>query len=246
MRPNVPVESTFTEFVRAFGGKVVSDLVGQSPNHANADYFFPSVRVIAELKCLADDKREDTNIQGRVQELFDRWMRDGTIPLMYGEKIRVESKMLPERCQRELIELYKPPIQRRILKANRQIKATAQRLRLDDYFGLLLLVNDGNYALEANAILYQVWRILGNQFRHINNMLYFTVNMTATSPLTPKPSLVWAQVSRKGLPSAPAEFLDALWSGWGAHLQSVTGQPIDEIRLSGIQALEHVRYNTET
>lgn len=133
MRFGIPVESTFTDFVRAFGGTVVSDLLGPSPNHANADYFFPSVHVIAELKCLTDDKREDSNIQGRVQALFDRWMEDGTIPVMYGEEIRVESKTLPEQCQRELIELYKPPIQRRILKANKQIKATAQRLRLDNY-----------------------------------------------------------------------------------------------------------------
>ena len=110
----------------------------------------------------------------------------------------------------------------------------------------MLLVNDGNYALEADAILYQVWRILGEQFRHINNMLYFTVNMAATSPRTHKPTLVCAQITRKDIPSAPTEFLEALWSGWQSHLQSVIGLPVDEIRLAGIEDLQHVRYRTES
>ena len=245
MRTWLPVEDTFTDFVRGFGGQVVSDLLGPSPNHPNADYFFPSVQVVAELKCLTDDKREDAGIQQKVQQLFDRWMEDGTIPVMYGDNIRIDSKSLPERCQREIYEAYKPPIQRRIIKANKQIKATAERLRLTQYVGLLLLVNDGNYALESSSILYQVWRVLGNQFRHINNVLYFTVNMTATSPRTVEPTLVWARASRKSLPSAPDEFLEALWTGWRAHFQMVTGVPVSEVRLSGIEDLEHVRYSAD-
>ena len=71
--------------------------------------------------------------------------------MVYGDTVRVESKSLPEHCQRVLLEVYKAPIQRRIIKANKQIKATAERLRIANYLGLLLLVNDGNFALEASA-----------------------------------------------------------------------------------------------
>lgn len=241
----VDVETAFTDFVRRFGGQVVADLFGPSPDHPNADYYFPAATVIAELKRLTDDKREDQNIQAKVQRLFDQWMNDGTIQPVYGEHVQVDSKSLPESCQRALHEVYKPPIQRRIIKANKQIKATAQRLRLDTFYGLLVLVNDGNFALESNAILYQVWRILGKQFRHINNVIYFTVNMPATSPKTPKPTLVWAQASRKSLPSADPAFLQSLWSGWRSYLQATTGEPIEEIRLSDVSELEHVRYNRQ-
>ena len=242
MHRHIDVEAAFTEFVRTFGGQIVADLVGPSPDHLNADYYFPDQRVVAELKCLEDDKREDQNIQSKVQRLFDRWMDEGTVPRVYGEAVRIESKALPEACQRALYEVYKPPIQRRVIKANKQIKATAQRLRLgDDYKGLLLLVNDGNYAIESNGILYQIWRILGHQFRNINNVIYFTVNMTASSPRTPKPTLVWAQATRKSLPSVSMEFMASLFAGWRAHLEALLGVPIDAMTLSDPSELEDVR-----
>jgi hypothetical protein len=246
MHSRVDVEATFTNFIRAFGGVVVADLLGPSPTHPNADFYFPSETIIAELKCLTDDKSEDQNLQAKVQLLFDRWMDDGTIPTFYGENVRIDSKRLPEECQRALHEIYKAPIQRRIIKANKQIKATAQRLRLERFLGVLLLVNDGNYALEADAMLYQIWRILGSQFRHINNVVYFTVNMPATSPRTPKPTMVWAQATRKSLPSASETFLNSLWNGWRAHLEAFIGEPIDELRISNLSELGQVRYSART
>lgn len=244
MHRRIDVEAAFTDFVRRFGGQIVSDLVGPSPDHLNADYYFSDQRIVAELKCLEDNKREDQNIQIKVQRLFDRWMDEGTIPVFYGESIRVKSKSLPESCQRVLLEVYKPPIQRRVQKANKQIKSTAQRLRLDEYLGLLLLVNDGNYALESNAILYQISRILGNQFRNINTVIYFTVNMAASSPHTSKPTLVWAEATRKPLPSISTEFMAALFGGWKAHLEVLLGEPIEPVYLLDVAQLENIRYET--
>lgn len=236
------IEVQFADFVRGFGGEVVEDLVGPSPDFANADYLFRDVGVVGELKRLVDDKTEDQQLQAKVQRLFDRWMAEGTIPVLYGESVRVESKTLPEACQKELIEVYKSPIQRRIVKASKQIKQTAERFRVQNCRGLLLLANDGNYALESSAVLYLVWRILGRNFHHINTVVYFTVNMLATSPRTTKPTLVWARANRKGRPPVPEAFLTALFDGWRAHLQKVVGVPFDDVLLTDLVQLEEVRY----
>ncbi|MDO9115056.1 MAG: hypothetical protein Q7U63_14850 [Polaromonas sp.] len=238
----VNVEAEFTAFIRAFGGTVVSDLVGASPEFPNADYYFPEECVVAELKCLEDNKREDPNLQQKVQSLFDRWIAEGTIPVIYGDQVTVQSKSLPEACQYELYDVYKPAIQRRIVKANKQIKATATRLRVEPYLGLLLLANDGNYAMEAAAILHQVRRILGTKFQHINTVVYFTVNMDASSPWTKKSSLVWAHMNRTPLPGVTSRFTDQLLNGWIAHLGKITGEEIDTYQLSGLAEVEEIKY----
>lgn len=241
MPADIDVERTFADFVRRHGGEVVEDLVGPSPDFHNADYLFRSIGVVGELKRLVDDKSEDENIKRKVQEKFDRWMNDGTIGPIYG-RVRIESKTLPEHCQRELIDVYKPAIQRRIIKANKQIKATLNRFRIENGKGLLIVVNDGNYALEADAVLYLVNRILGNNFHQINSVVYCTVNMFASSPLTSKPTLVWVNASRGSVPAVEEDFVMSLFDGWSAYLSESTNVPIEKILINDPGLVERIRY----
>ena len=245
MPQHVDVESAFGQFVRDHGGEVIEDIVGTSADFRNADYLFRTSGVVAELKRLVDNKSKDENIQSKIQEKFDRWMDDGTIGPIYG-RVRIESKTLPEHCQRELIDVYRPTIQRRIIKANKQIKATLNRFRIKDGKGLLIVVNDGNYALEADAILYLLNRILSANFRQINSLVYCTVNMFASSPATPKPTLFWAHVIRSGIPSVDKEFVMSLFRGWRFYLEKMRGEPIEEILLNDPSVVEHIRYRPKT
>lgn len=245
MPPNVDVECAFADFVRSYGGNVVEDLVGPSPDFRNADYLFKSQGVVAELKRLVEDKFEDENIQRKIQEKFHRWMDEGVVGPIYG-RVKIESKTLPERCQRELMDIYKAPIQRRIIKANKQIKATLSRLQIAEGLGLLIIVNDGNYALEADAVLYLVNRILGENFRHINSVIYCTVNMFASSPLTPKPTLFWANANRQCVPHIKEDFLMDLFRGWSAYLANLRGEPIEQIVTKNPLLVEQMRYTRNT
>src|SRR5260221_10424267 len=117
----VNVEAAFAGFVREFGGEVVEDIVGPSPDFLNADYLFRKIGVVAELKRMVQNKAEDQTLQAKIQGKFDRWMADGTIGPIYGRTV-VQSRSLPPECQRELLDVYKPPLQSRIIKANKQIK----------------------------------------------------------------------------------------------------------------------------
>lgn len=46
----LPVEATWSDFVRSVGGEVVEDLVPEPRTFANADFLFREQGVVAELK----------------------------------------------------------------------------------------------------------------------------------------------------------------------------------------------------
>ena len=238
----IDVEKSFADFVRLFGGEVVEDIYGSSLSFSNADYIFKKQRVIAELKRLVDDKNKDENIQSKIQAKFDLWMRDGTIGPIYGRNI-INSRTLPEKCQRELIDIYKPALRRRILKANQQIRETASAFRMHDAKGLVFIANDGNYALEADAAIYLISRILGNGCSSINSVVYFTVNMIASGPMTSKQIFIWVHANRKAIiEPVDSKFVMQIFDSWRTYMEHLRNESIEKI-LMDRPALDQIRYD---
>jgi hypothetical protein len=221
----VDVENTFTAFVRAYGGEVVRDLVGASPAFLNADYLFRKHGVVAELKCLTEDKSEDARMRTKINAKFIEWMNRRLIGPVYG-RVQIQSHTLPVECQRELMAMVSAPLRSHIRKANDQIKSTISQLKLEDAKGLLILVNDGNYALETDATLYLIGRILGTRFRSIHSVVYLTVNLYANAPGTAGPLLVWVHAGRASIPSVDYHFIDDLFAAWRVYLGRVTNREI--------------------
>ena len=242
--PKIDVENAFGDFVRAFGGEVLEDTYGTSLSYSNADYIFRDQNVIGELKRLVDNKSKDEDVQAKIEAKFDAWVQDGTVGPVYG-RVVVESKDLPERCQRELLDVFRPALRRRILKANKQIRETALALGLPEAKGLLFIVNDGNYALEADAAVYLIGRILGNECSSINSVVYLTVNMIASSPLTDKQVFVWVHANRRGIiDPVDTQFVMKLFELWRAHLEYLRKEPIEALLLEN-KNLERIRYDTQ-
>jgi hypothetical protein len=118
-----------------------------------------------------------------------------------------------------------------------------KRFGIKEGKGLLILVNDGNYALEADAVVYLLKRILGTSFRQINSVVYCTVNMFASSPMTPKPTLFWAHIVRGENPSPVGDgFIMRLYHGWSAHLSKISGIPIETVMLTDPSVISRIRY----
>lgn len=237
----VEVDSLFTAFVRAHGGEVVEDLVGKSPRFLNADYLFRSERVVAELKRLVDDKSQDAAIRAKLSSLYSGWVQRRLVPPAYG-RVRIESRTLPLECQREVMAVFAKPMRQQILKANSQIKSTIANLSIPAGQGLLILVNDGNFALEADAALYLIGRILGSRCRSINSVIYLTVNMLSRTPLTLAPVLVWIHAARPSIVT-PIDygFADTLFDAWRAYLGKAVNQQIELVRLSDRDAVSEIR-----
>lgn len=175
-----PVEETLDEYVEEFGGELIKKLLS-NPNFDNADYLFRNYKVVAELKILEKDFFSAEIYRKKINELHAKWIKEGLVPHIWG-KAEIQTQNLPEKCQLEFTNIIKKPLESRISKANKQIKETKKHFGIEDYKGVLILVNDGNYSLESDAIMYLVSRIVNTQCTSIDSTVHFTLNMRANMP----------------------------------------------------------------
>jgi hypothetical protein len=123
--PKVDIEREMNKYVREFGGKLVSEIhTDKSQLPKNADYFFPDDGIVAELKCPSDDKTDDKAQIGKIQDLYDSFVRSGAIPHPGYGRFAVQSKNLPSELQNGIYEILATSIKKRLGDANRQIKET--------------------------------------------------------------------------------------------------------------------------
>ena len=232
------------EYVREFGGSLVLDALGtRSPSFPNADYVFRSDGVVAELKCVSEDKSEDRRMQSNIEQLFERFVKAGRIPDPgYGE-YRFYSKDCPVEFQRDLYRILARPIKKRLDKANRQIKLTKKHLEMPEAHGLVLLANDGNYRLEPAQFAHAVKIALGQDFSGIDSLVLFTANLLSVLPGQEKHVLSWTVASRVGHPSPPEKFLNRFFVGWTRHVGRKIGEDIPLIGPIGHQNLEAMKYD---
>lgn len=222
-RKRIDIEPAFNDFVKEFGGEIVSDLVGKSPKFFNADYFFRKDFVVAELKCLQKDFLKDLGFQKKFDALYNKWVNDGLIAPM--ARRTVNTRDLPDKCQRDVIKVVKKPLHGIISKANKQIRETKQYLDCPDAKGVLLLANDGNYALESDAVLQLVTSLIRVQFTSINYVAYFTANMPARMRTLEGDIYLWAMAHGEKETEVSYEFLHRLGDGWKVCMERLTGTP---------------------
>jgi len=118
------IEKAFDFFVHEFGGTVVRELVGASPPFNNADYIFEKYHVIAELKCLEDNKIVDAKFIDKASSIYlEALQRGGTRTILAGTCMLTSEDFAPE-YQERLIKLYEQPVRSSIKKANKQIRDT--------------------------------------------------------------------------------------------------------------------------
>lgn len=241
--PKVEIEPEMNRFVRSFGGQVVADLVGPSPDFLNADYFFPEENVIAELKCVTEDKSDDENLREKLQQIFDRCLDEGVLPDP-GPGLHVfETKNAPVAVQREIYALFGKSVKRRLAKANNQIKRTREKFNRPDARGLVLLANDGNFHLEPAQWAHAVQVALGRDFSAINSIVLFTVNQLAATPKLGQHTNLWIVASRTSHPEVSEVFLHRFGEGWAQHFAKIIGQPVPMRYDINAKDLELVKYD---
>ncbi|MGD0207601.1 MAG: hypothetical protein ABSC89_08355 [Verrucomicrobiota bacterium] len=239
---SISIEPVFNEFVKSMGGELVSNLVGESPGFSNADYLFRSRGVVAELKCLTKDVLANKDYQRDISEMYERWVSAGKLQEIGFGTFKLETAKLPAECQREFFQLIRKPLQTAIKKANAQIKQTKARLGLMNAKGLLLLVNDGCYSIESDAIPFLTEKILGQQCTSINSIVFFTVNMPARMPGVERDILVWIPMHRIGFETVPQDFMTDLQKSWCGYYEKLIGQEVPTISVSDNKQIETVKF----
>ena len=114
---------------------------------------------------------------------------------------------------------------------------------LHDAKGLVFIANDGNYALEADAAIYLISRILGNGCSSINSVVYFTVNMIASGPMTSKQIFIWVHANRKAIiEPVDSKFVMQIFDSWRTYMEHLRNESIEKI-LMDRPALDQIRYD---
>ena len=243
--PRIDVGAEMGNYVKAFGGQLGMDLFGHSPDFANADYVFPQDNVIAELKCLTDDKSEDEDLQKELEELFESAIRKGHMSDPGPGRVLMETKGTPLAFQRQVYKVISKSLKRRLAKANKQIKQTKARLNRPDALGLVLLCNDGNFRLEPAQWVHAVEVALGRDFSSINSVVQFTVNMLATTPMMGQHTNLWISGSRREITKVPDDFIRRFGEGWAEHVGQIIGRPVAFGGTLDVENLESLKFDRQ-
>src|SRR6267143_2103314 len=241
-------EKLFDQCVRAAGGQRVQEIVGSSPNFDNADYLFQSNNVVAEFKSLQKDFLTAPDVQMKMHQMFNRWVDDGQIAPQYGEAI-IRTDQLPIDCARQLIAVFKDPLEQPLKKANKQISKTKQHLPCLDAVGLLILSNDGNYALDPEMTAHVLYHSLKEKYSSIEHVLLVSANVVTNIPGIAAESFPFISIGIPKRRKLPEAFLSKLGSCWIDILRTATGRNLSAFsrllpaQRADVQAMRFIQLN---
>jgi len=163
-------EEEFSNFIRALSG---SENLPKSkvPGEQRADFLLNSRTIISGLKILEED----------LSWKIGRLLHDRGI-IFYGRK-RLDSlisgRLDRDEINQEAYRIVTSSLERHFRKANQQIMDTAKHLKLANRLGLVIVINNGNFALEPHVVIEAASRLLMKQYRGktkysgIHGCLYF-------------------------------------------------------------------------
>jgi len=237
MQGREPLQTHIDPFVRAFGGELVSSLLGEAANlPMNADYLFRRFSIIAELKSL-EVASFGESFQKKMSQLVEAWADRGLL-FVWGTQ-RLDLARLPAPCQQDVLNVIAKPLQNNVLRhANRQIRSTKEALGLPDAKGILMIASDGNEDLKPQDVLFFCSRILWRErpdkdveFPHIDAVVYFNPRMPAVLPTTGRVSFIWGTVLRPPEDPALLAFLDELSEAFRLYMEKTWNVPFPRTEL---------------
>src|SRR5262249_8165565 len=164
-------------FVLTAGGEPVGPHI-KRPGVKNADYMFPSAKVIIELKILETEFAHTKQTLEKVDQLIEQYPG-------------VDPDDMTKPLRRELLLLLRKPLQRIINTANRQIKETKRDLGLIDWSGIILCVNDGFRSAPPLMVLGLLAHILSKTSYSNTDALIYQTNHYVELPNSPYAHLLW-------------------------------------------------------
>lgn len=224
-QPRIDVELELSRAIRSIGGQRVDELLGKKPGISNADFCFSHQRVIAELKCLEVDQISSDEFVRKASAIHAKYVSSGLIkPLAVGRR-RITTDGLPEDMRLEIARLYATPIIRAIKKAHEQIEQTADRLKVGGpWKGLLILVNNGNTALDPEHIRWSLAECFSTTaLPSIHHIIAFTVNLPSNATYRGMEVHAWISAGARSEGEKLHAFAQDLHDAWCTHLSNITG-----------------------
>jgi len=221
------VEKELEIAIQVIGGVRVASLAENVTSFENADFIFPGAKVVAELKCLDEDKIGDEKVIEKASRLYKEEFLAGKAPVLVYGTTRLTTQGFSREYWEKIGALYRVPIERRVKKGDRQIEDTKKALNRPDDAGLLIIANNKHSALTPWHAKYILEAIANSEkYDSINTIAYTSANMQVELPGEEPVFDCWLEVRRKHLPPVSQGFLDSLRMAWYEHLASVRGLPL--------------------
>ena len=237
------VEDELAAALAPIGCVRVTYLLGRAPGHENADFFFQAENVVAELKCLDEDKDDDDRIIEKASSLYLEELRAGRArEIVFGE-VQMTTAGYSSDFTTKISSLYRVPIERQVRKADRQIAETKVALHRKTASGLLLVANNNHTALDP----WHAWSLLDAimkqpAYTNINSAVLFAGNLGARLPGMKERIDYWIEFNRIGI-SAVSVTSSAARDAWFGHLARLFGRPVGAIAPSSIETLARLSRN---
>jgi hypothetical protein len=196
------------------------------------------------LKCLEKDYLSKPEIKEKTQGLLQKWIREGRLrPEHIGPGNSVHINSLGDDCALEEFKLFFPPLQQAVNKANRQIRLTKEYFKLPDAQGLLILANDGNYALTLEMSVCILARLLPYHYSSIDSFIYFTPNMRSASKRHDRQVNLWIGGPSTNPSAKPIDndYMGQISNGWMKFLEQTEGEPVTVFDMEGSSDDDWVR-----
>lgn len=212
----VPVEATWRQFVRQVGGSVLDDLLPSNRSFENADFWFESSRVTAELKEVETEFSSSKAFHDGFDRVMTRLVKEQPEwkPVLLGG-----TTPTPSWVNTELLRLFRPPLSRILKKANRQLRATKQHFGSPTPLGILLFANDGFASLSPEWVRALASDLLVHSYSSIDCFVYLTVNRYVEFPGDQTPRLLWVPSYNERAPDCLVAFVDDLGRQWFDFLE---------------------------
>lgn len=236
-------EGVFDKCVEEFGG----ERVPEEPEHGerSADYVFRAHSVIAELKGLVVDQA--AGMSEKLDEIIESRRAAG---VAVASPVESTYQMLPftstetgekfflpydEAFQRAWTKVLLTPIESIIRDANRQIRATKERLAMPQAHGIVIIANEGNPVHAVGPVHFA--RLAGEviqkpqagerRFPHIDGLVYLSLEVTTRDPETQKDMPFWLGAQVRGHASeAVKRFQEELKAAWYRYVEKIRGAPV--------------------
>jgi hypothetical protein len=221
----IEVEEFLNDFIQTANGKLVKDLLPPEYSGEQADYYFPQVNVIAELKCMTKDHSQESAHQQRVQDLQADWLKSKRLTGKELHDMSADHSRFPKDLRLEYLKRPLKTIERSFSKAKGQFSFTKKSLNAPDAYSVLLLAVDGNFSMQLDDYFFSVGYLCFHKkhFLDFDAVVLFTLNQPIVVPNEEVLRLFWipGAVSEKGkslgtwLPALGEKLIDAVQSHKG-------------------------------
>jgi len=231
----VNIESVFDKCIKRLGGVRTDSLFSKPPNFDNADYLLDDRSIVAELKNLDRNHEEDPTFQEKLDNLYQDWVLSEKSLPAYGAG-RIDTSKISHEQGFELFGILKDILEGSVKKANKQIKETKRNVEgCSNAAGLLLLSNEQNRILDPYLTFYLLNRILTNQHRSIDAVIYFSANLHVHAPTLDSPKNLWlwldAPCEGRNIFQKPQDLEHRLRNSWASVLKEEVGIHAPEFAL---------------